>query len=120
MYDVDDDMDDDMDNDDDDSDVSPIRKAFEKYGDAGEYLEFDRIPENERPSNRPDLCAFILLDKLFPAKNKQDIVAGAEHDEIHLAINEPQLLESKITDKEILYLVRCGVRLGEWGLCMFA
>jgi hypothetical protein len=101
-------------------DLYLIKETFERYIDAGEYLAFNRIPESERLSQRPDLCAFIFLDKLFPTKNRNDIVCAAEHDEIYLDVSNRQLLEADITDEQILYLVRCGVRMGDEGLCMFA
>ena len=41
-----------------------VNKLYEKHD--KEYGKFERI-ENP-PSNHPDLCAFLLLDKLFPAK----------------------------------------------------
>jgi hypothetical protein len=79
-----------------------ISERFEMFDD--EYLEFDRV-ENKR-SNRPDLHAFLLLDELFPGDS--DIVDHAEHDEIWLDVDDEQL--KKLTDDQILELVRCGIR----------
>ncbi len=103
-----------------DTDLFLIKETFERYSDAGEFLKFNRIPESERLSGRPDLCAFIFLDKLFPSENGRDIICGAEHDKIYLDVSNRQLLESDITDEQILYLVRCGVCMDDEGLCMFA
>lgn len=92
-----------------------IRDLFEEY--SSEYLKFDRI---ENPmSKRPDLHAFLLLDKLVPGD--RDMIAGAEHDEIHLEI-ELSDLTSVVTVEEIIDLIRCGIRIHEDGyhLCMFA
>ena len=78
-----------------------------------EFLNFDRI-ENKR-SKRPDLHAFLLLDELFPCEGKSDMVCCAEHDEIWLDIPE----DAKLTDEQIVELVRCGVRYDDCGFCMF-
>jgi hypothetical protein len=80
---------------------------------AGEFLNFSHIPEIERLNRRPDLCAFLYLDKLFTDNglldsDGSDIIYGSEHDEIGLNINCNDL--AKIATKEdILYLVRCGI-----------
>lgn len=80
-----------------------------------EFLKFFRIPRERLFSNRPDLNAFILLDKLLPGT--VDMVYGAEHDEIHLS---PQLedIAPVITEEQAIDLMRCGVRF-EDGLRMF-
>lgn len=81
----------------------------------GEFLKFDRI--KERLSDRPDLHAFILLDKLVPGKT--DMIAAAEHDEIYLEI-DPDELAKVATKDQLRDLHRCGVRADDNGLCMFA
>lgn len=88
-----------------------FREEFEDL-----FLEFQW--NESLPSKRKDLCAFILLDRLVP--RGVDIVAGAEHDEIYLDISLDDLAASKATKEDIEFLVRCGVRLGDYGLCMFA
>jgi hypothetical protein len=80
-----------------------------------EFLKFDRV-ENKR-SKRPDLHAFMLLDELFP--DDSDIVAAAAHDEIFLAPN-PEELARVATKEQIVELIRCGVRLSDDSLAMFA
>jgi len=81
-----------------------------------DFLKFDKI-ENP-PSGRPDICAFLLLDKLVPGKS--DIVAGAEHDVIFLDVTLAEL-EVVATKEDIIYLSRCGVFASDEydGLCMF-
>ena len=81
-----------------------------------EYCQFKKI---ENPTHsRPDVTAFLLLDKLCPAPGR-DIVSGADHDEIYLEVDIERLAEV-ITDEEILILVRCGVRYHETdSLAMF-
>ena len=80
-------------------------EAFDKFD--KDYNDFHLI---ENPvSNSPDLCAFILLDKLVPApKLKNDIVSSAEHDIIYLGTDCVKLAEVA-TEEDILYLRRCGV-----------
>ena len=91
-----------------------IEKSFEKYSD--EYLEFERV-ENKL-SLRPDLCAFLLLDKLLPEPGKS-IIGAVEHDEVYFNVDGDKL-EEVASDDDILTLVRCGVRYDEYyGLSMF-
>ena len=96
-------------------DIEIIEERWESIGDS-EFLGFEKV-QNKR-SNRPDLHAFILLDRLFP--DKKDIVSAAEHDKIYLDIEDDQI--SLLSDDEIIELSRCGVMYdGEnHCLCMFA
>jgi len=88
------------------------RELFEKHND--EFLKFDRVAVKH--SQRADLHAFIVLDKLFPGKS--DIVSAAEHDEIWLDIGSDEI--EKLTEEQIIELTRCGVRRGDCdSLCMF-
>lgn len=80
-----------------------IKAAFDKH--EGEFLKFDRV-ENKQCS-RPDLCAFLLLDRLLPNEGR-DIISAAEHDEIFLDTDISKLSEVS-TEDDILMLVRCGV-----------
>lgn len=82
-----------------------LKATFEKHED--EYSRFNNV-EN-KASNRPDLCAFLTLDRLAPGK-QGDIVTAAEHDEIWLDIDLEDLA-ANATEDDILLLVRCGVRL---------
>jgi len=92
-----------------------LSEVFLKFED--EYHKFDLI-EN-KPSKRPDLCAFLLLDKIIPGNS--DIVGAAEHDEIYLGV-DCEVLSEIATEDDILYLVRCGVIYNEEydSLSMFA
>lgn len=69
-----------------------------------EFLEFDKV--KNKHSNRSDLHAFILLDKLVPGAD--DILAAAAHDEVWLGVAVEQLV-SVITEEQIVELIRCGV-----------
>lgn len=84
-----------------------IADRFEaiKEGNDVPFLRFD-VVENKR-SNRPDLHAMIRLDEWFPANKNQDIIASASHDQIWLDASEEDI--EKITDEQILELLRCGV-----------
>ncbi len=47
-----------------------LESIFEKYSD--EYLKFSLINDNERLSPRPDIHAFLLLDKILPPTKKTE------------------------------------------------
>lgn len=83
-----------------------VEATFEKYDDANEYLEFKRIPEERRLHARPDLCAFLLLDKLCPGD--RDMVSAGEHDVIFPDVDVEELAKVA-TEEDILTLIRCGV-----------
>ena len=89
--------------------------TFEKYN--GDYMEFERV-ENKLHS-RPDICAFLLLDKLLP-NDGRDMVCAAEHDKVYLDADCEKLAEVA-TEDDILTLTRCGVHYdsGTDGLAMF-
>lgn len=80
-----------------------LKAVFNKF--KNEFLVFERI-ENP-PHRRPDLCAFLLLDRLVPGTT--DMVSSAEHDEIWLDTDCDELA-AVATEDDILFLVRCGVR----------
>lgn len=89
-----------------------LEAAFEKFDD--EFLQFSNISQPRHA--RPDIAAFILLDKLVPGT--VGMIAAAEHDEIYLDV-DPEKLAEVATEADILELVRCGVRFSDDGLCMF-
>lgn len=82
-----------------------------------DFLKFEKV--KEKLSKRPDLHAFILLDKLVPGKN--DLISAAEHDEYYLSI-EPDELRKAATKDQLRDLHRCGIRHDEGNdsLCVFA
>lgn len=88
-----------------------------------DFLEFDRIPECDRRHPVPDICAFIYLHEKSPRPSfnrsgkMSDIICAAEHDEIYLDYDHDACLT--LTLEDVRYLTRCGVRMGEFGLCMF-
>jgi len=72
-----------------------------------DHLEFDRIPQVEKRHSRHDVCAFIYLSELFPGKTSA-MIASASHDEIWLDVTSEEI--ESLSDYDILYLIRCGVR----------
>ncbi len=97
-------------------DTNTLTKLFDKFDD--EYLKFDRIKKVDRKHEREDLCAMLYLHEKLGGSG--DAVCAAEHDEIYLDWAGDDLL--KLTEEDVLYLVRCGVRYSEEHncLCMFA
>lgn len=85
-----------------------MKDWFEKYGD--EYCEFEHVPAERRLSERPDLCAFLLLHRLVPGTH--DMVSAGEHDQIWLDV-DVAALELVATEDDVLTLVRCGVMLDD-------
>lgn len=86
-----------------------LQETFDKF--EYNFSEFDKVVE--KYSNRPDLHAFILLDKLVPSDNNIDIIGHAELDYICLDIDLEKLAEVA-TEDDILTLRRCGVRYDEY------
>jgi hypothetical protein len=88
------------------------RNIFDAFED--EFLKFNRIPEEQRRSPRPDVHAFLLLDSIVPpplnhSGRTSDMVCAAEHDEIFLA-TDIEALEKNATPAQLCELHRCGVR----------
>jgi hypothetical protein len=83
-----------------------LKEAFDAYN--GDYLAFEAV---DNPlSKRPDLHAFLLLDRLVPGT--QDIVSAATHDEFYLQV-APDDLRNAASEEDIHDLVRCGVMYSE-------
>jgi hypothetical protein len=85
--------------------------AFRAHSD-NEYLEFKRV-EN-KTSKRPDLHAFMLLDKLDPGAPQPGspqpfcMVFHAVYEKIWLGV-DVNTVAANIADEQIVELVRCGV-----------
>lgn len=94
--------------------MSTLTKRFDQFND--EYIKFDQI--KNKLSNREDLHAFLLLDKLCPSNN--DMIYAAEHDIFYLDI-DTEAFEAVVTDEQINELVSCGVWYdeNEENLCMY-
>lgn len=81
-----------------------LKALFEKH--HSEHCKFDRVVNPMHP--RPDICAFLLLDRLVPEPG-QDMVSAAEHDVIYPHTNV-NALAKVITEDDVITLRRCGVR----------
>ena len=90
-----------------------LAEMFENNQDS--FLKFENI--KTKMSTRPDLHAFMLLDKLLPSTH--DLIVSAEHDIIYLDVTLDKL-EGIITEEQVKELIMCGVMIedGE-GLAMF-
>jgi hypothetical protein len=96
--------------------VVDLKKEFDKYIDMrGNRFETIKEPLHRRP----DMCAFLLLDRLVPTDG--DMVGAAEHDQIWLNVDCEKLAEVA-TEEDIRMLDACGVFLDEDtdSLSMFA
>lgn len=88
-----------------------LKATFESFQDSPRDFAYVK----NKKSNRTDLHAFMLLDSLVPGT--RDMVTGAEHDEIFLNVDLDNLAE-KITEDQVLDLVRCGVMYNDEFECL--
>lgn len=79
-----------------------LQALFETHDDK--YTKFEEYVKNPL-SKRPDLHAFLLLDKLVPGD--RDIISASEHDEFYIDIDLEELAE-KITEEQVIELIACG------------
>lgn len=93
-----------------------LREAFVAVND--DYRKFDRVENKLSP--RPDVCAFLLLDRLLPPEGNHSMVCHAEHGEYWLDVDCIEL-EEVATLEDIRTLARCGVRYDDptEGLAVF-
>lgn len=90
-----------------------LEGLFRLYTD--EYSDFDLI--EEKFSNRPDLHAFILLDKLLP-DTVDIVVSSGEDDIVFLNVNAEGLFRVA-TKENIRDLVRCGVCYDKFSTALY-
>ena len=90
-----------------------LQDLFETH--KREYLKFEKILDPK--SRRPDVNAFLILDALVPSN--EDLISCAWHDNIGLGIDLRDLAEAASED-QVIELIRCGVRISNGHLCMFA
>lgn len=86
-----------------------MKEKFKEYSE--EFLEFEENVKNPL-SKRPDLHAFILLDKLQPTE--YCMIYASAHDEFFLNIDLDAIAEV-ITEEQIVELIACGVSLDTVG-----
>lgn len=83
-------------------DIMDLYKFFSDHNE--EFLEFDRI--KDKTSNRPDLHAFMLLDRLSPGTSR--MIPVAHHDGIFLSVDVGSVA-AVATDEQLIELIRCGI-----------
>ena len=84
------------------------KERFDEISD-NEYLKFDRIPIEDRPSSYMDICAFLYLEKKFgPSSTKSDMITCAQHDIFYL--DYEQTFHPYFTDDMIEEIYTSNVR----------
>ncbi len=78
--------------------------AFEKADESN--VSFKDVPN--KLSERRDLCAMLLLDKLVPSESEHYIIRAAEHDVVYLEV-DLDALAAAASEDDILLLAQCGV-----------
>jgi hypothetical protein len=86
------------------------------FDNHAEHGEFDRVM-NKKHSRR-DIHAFLLLAEILDP-SEENIVGCVMHDKIGLNADIGDL-EDRITEDQVIELIRCGVFLGEGYLMMYA
>jgi len=83
--------------------LETVQKWFDEASEESKFDEFEKI--KNKHSNRPDLHALIMLDKLFDSAC--DMISCAEHDEVFLDISTEDI--ATLTKEQVYELVACGV-----------
>jgi hypothetical protein len=91
--------------------VIDIEATFAKFED--EYMNFDLI--EQKLHHRPDICAFILIDRLCGGSG--DVISAAGHDQIWLDADLRKLSRTA-SEEDIQTLRRCGVMYDEEFDCL--
>ena len=98
-----------------------VERMIELFEQRMENTNMGTFDEMEHPLKmefkRRDLCAFVKLNELV--EGNCDIISAAEHDQIWLGV-ELEDLAKVITEKDIIFLVDCGVFISDESLSMFA
>ncbi len=106
----------------DDEDKPSLSERFEAIDDAMEYEDsnFDKIPTDQKLHPSSDLCGMMYL----ASKMKEPAGFGlhGEHDTVLFSVSGEDDLKEPLTDDDIRYLLRCGIRwMSEYdSLGMFA
>ncbi len=88
--------------------VHRISQWYEKN--ENEYLKFDRITDPLHPVE--DICGILYLHQKCGARKASnrkgfcDFISSAEHDEIWFDAQEIK----NLTEDDVVYLMRCGIR----------
>lgn len=87
--------------------MNKLQEQFRKYSDE-EYLEFERIPAEQKLHSDDSLCGYLKVYSLL--KEGKNLVLDAEHDVIFLAARDKL---KNMTDDDVIYLLRCGISYDE-------
>lgn len=74
---------------------------FDKH--ENQQNKFEKIPKEQRRHDRPDLCAMLYLHEKLGGKDK--MITASEHDQIWFEFDNLD----KLTEEDVIYLLRCGV-----------
>lgn len=85
-------------------DSAALKQSFARH--RAELNHFERIAAPLHP--RPDVCAFLMLDRLLPGTAR--MVATAEQEVIYLSVDLAEFA-AVATEDTVRDLVRCGVTL---------
>ncbi len=84
--------------------ITDLAAEFERH----EGISHKFVGITNPPSQRPDLCALLLLDALLPSTERQWILSSAEHDQVWFDVDCDDLVKV-ISSEQVEYLVRCGI-----------
>jgi len=93
--------------------LSDIERWFEHHSKDDEFCNFDAIPLKERLSDRRDVHAIMLMDRLSIGLDNPTVLNIDNEDPLHKIIFEVDLTKTKMTEQDVLALVRCGCGFDE-------
>lgn len=95
-------------------DAKTLKKLINQYCEDYEGCKFERV--QNKLSQRADLHAFLLMDRILPSSD--NIISRAEHKEIYFSVQIDDFA-SVVTQDEVLELVRCGVSYDGHFNCLY-
>jgi hypothetical protein len=75
---------------------------------ADDFGNIEDVKPSRRLHRRPDLNAFLLLDKLLTNGNDSAILVDARNEQVWLS-PKPWEVMQRASEEDLLDLVRCGV-----------
>ncbi len=85
-----------------------VASKFEEL--TEEYLKFERIPDKLHIC--PTLCGYLKVASLY--KNPAKFSVAAEHDVVYMGWLDDL---RKVTEEDIVYLLRCGISFNDETNC---
>lgn len=80
----------------------------EMYNTSFHELDFDKIPPSDRLHPSRDLCGMLYLANKM--KDPSQFGLHGEHYYIYFSVNDEGDLKEPLTDEDIKYLIRCGIK----------